>query len=101
MIPRFLAEAVGIMELPVTEMEEVGRGAVLTLFYLIVMCVCWEGCRSQEFGFGHDEIEVHFRHSSGDADRPMDKAAGVVGSELSWTYTLSGISKWMGLQVVT
>lgn len=99
--PRLLAEAVGLMELPVTEMEEVGREAVSTLFYLIVICVCWEGWRSQEFGLGHDEIEVHFRHPSGDADRPMDIAAGVAGSELSWTYTLNGISKWMGLRVVT
>lgn len=102
MIPRLLAEAVGIMELPVTEMEGVGRGAVLTLSHCY-WCVCCGPrvgvrCRSQEFGFGRDEIEVHFRHPSGDADRPMDVAAGVAGSELSGTHTPGVISKWTGLR---
>lgn len=41
MTPRLLGEAAGIMELPVTEMGKVGRGAVLNVFYFIIICVCW------------------------------------------------------------
>lgn len=32
--------------------------------------------------------------------RPVDVGVGVAGRELSCTYTL-GVSKWMGLHVVT
>lgn len=41
MTPRLLGEAAGIMELPVTEMGKVGRGAILNVFYFIIICVCW------------------------------------------------------------
>lgn len=70
MTPRVLAEAAGVMELPVTETGNVGRGAVLDLFYFIIICVCWgDGCRSEKFGFGHDDFEVRFRHPRGDAEQ--------------------------------
>lgn len=39
--PRALAEAAGIMELPVTEPGTVGRGAVLNVFDFIILRVCW------------------------------------------------------------
>lgn len=41
MTPRLLGEAAGIMELPVTEMGKVGRGAVLNVFYFIIICLRW------------------------------------------------------------
>lgn len=32
--------------------------------------MCWgDGCRSEKFGFGHDDFEVRFRHPRSDAEQ--------------------------------
>lgn len=94
---RLLAEAAGIMELSVTEMEMLEEEQ-LYIYFLLLLFVCGGGRwvdRSQEFRIEHDEFEMHFRLPSGDVEQVSGIKSWGHGRNLSWTHTwASSANPW-------